>query len=254
VTFFIPGTKIPATVTGFGLVFTDVDSSTGGNRSLIRVYGEDGTQLSAASAPVADNGLSFVGISFNAGERIARVVIESGNVALSSTNNDGVNGVDVVAMDDLIYGEPRATEFHSGDADGDGFADARVFRPSAGTWFTLNSGSNTVSIDTFGLNGDIPVDGDFDGDSRADVAVFRPSEGGWYVRRSSDNSVITQAFGQNGDKPVAGDYDKDGKTDIAVWRPSNGNYFILRSSDNLSSFLSFPFGQNGDIPVQGGAQ
>ena len=64
VTFFIPGTKIPATVSGFGVMFVDVDSATGGNRSLIRVYGADGTQLSAASAPVNDNGLSFVGISF----------------------------------------------------------------------------------------------------------------------------------------------------------------------------------------------
>ena len=47
-------------------------------------------------------------------------MIESGNAALSATNNDGVNGVDVVAMDDFIYGEPRATEAHPGDFDGDG--------------------------------------------------------------------------------------------------------------------------------------
>jgi hypothetical protein len=43
--FFIPGTKIPATVSGFGLVFADVDSPTGGNRSVIRVYGADGLRL-----------------------------------------------------------------------------------------------------------------------------------------------------------------------------------------------------------------
>jgi FG-GAP-like repeat len=231
VNFVIPGTNIPATVSGFGVVFCDVDSATGGDRSLIRVYGIDGRQLSAASAPVLDNGLSFVGISFNAGERIARV-----------------------AMDDFIYGEPRASQFHSGDADGDGIADARVFRPTTGTWFTLNSGSNTVSFDNWGLNGDIPIDGDFDGDSRADLAIFRPSQGAWFVSRSSNGSVISLSFGTNGDKPVAADYDKDGITDIAVWRPSNGNYFVLRSSTNQSTFFSFPFGQNGDIPVQGGAQ
>ena len=40
--FFIPGTKIPATVKGFGLIFADVDSAGGGSRSLIRVYGADG--------------------------------------------------------------------------------------------------------------------------------------------------------------------------------------------------------------------
>ncbi len=254
VNFVIPGTNTPATVSGFGVIFADVDSATGGNRSLIRVYGTDGRQLSAASAGVLDNGLSFVGISFNAGERIARVVIESGNAALSSTNNDGVSGVDVVAMDDFIYGEPRASQFHSGDFDGDGISDSAIFRPSSGTWFRINSGSNTVSQENFGLPGDIPLDGDFDGDSRADVAIFRPSNGEWYFRRSSNSSVYGAQFGQNGDKPVVGDYDKDGKSDIALWRPSNGNFFVLRSSTDFTTFFGYPFGVNGDIPVQGGAQ
>ncbi len=247
VNFVIPGTNVPGTVNGFGVVFADVDSSTGGNRSLIRVYGVDGRQLSAASAPVLDNGLSFVGISFNAGERIARVVIESGNAALSSTNNDGVSGIDVVAMDDFIYGEPRASQFHSGDFDGDGFADASVFRPSAATFFVLNSGSNTVNIIPFGVNGDVPVSGDFDGDQRADVAIFRPSVGEWWINRSSTGATVAAQFGQNGDRPTPGDFDKDGKTDIAFWRPANGNYFILRSSN--SSFFSFAWGTTGDLPV-----
>lgn len=254
VTFFIPGTKIPATVNGFGVVFADVDSATGGNRSLIRCYGTDGSQLSAASAPVLDNGLSFVGISFNAGERIARCVIESGNAALSASNNDGVNGVDIVAMDDFIYGEPRAMQYHTGDFDGDGVTDSTVYRPSTGQWFTLNSGSNTVTQEQFGLNGDLPVDGDFDGDSKADLCIFRPSSGTWFFKRSRDGSTLGAQFGTNGDKPVAGDYDKDGKTDIAVWRPSNGSYFVLRSSSDFSTFFGYGFGTNGDIPVQGGAQ
>ncbi len=254
VNFVIPGTNIPATVSGFGVVLTDVDSATGGDRTLIRVYGKDGRQLSAASAPVLNNGLSFVGISFNAGERIARVVIESGNTPLGAANTDGTGGVDVVAMDDFIYGEPRAQDFHSGDFDGDGITDSTVFRPSTGTWFTLNSGSNTVSIENFGLNGDIPVDGDFDGDQRADLCIFRPSNGTWFFKRSSNGTTLGAFFGQTGDKPVAGDYDKDGKTDIAIWRPSNGNYFVLRSSDSFTTFFGYGFGATGDIPVQGGAQ
>jgi hypothetical protein len=248
ISFFVPGTKIPATVSGFGLVFADVDSATGGNRSLIRVYGADGTQLSAASAPVLDNGLSFVGISFNAGERIARVVIESGNAALSATNNDGVSGVDVVAMDDFIYGEPRSTVSHSSDFDGDGTSDFAIFRPSSGGWFILNSGSNTVNGVQFGQNGDIPVDGDFDGDSRSDISIYRPSTGSWFVLRSSDGQLLQTQFGSNGDKPVPGDYDRDGITDIAVWRPSTGQYFVLRSSNG--QFQATPFGSNGDIPIQ----
>lgn len=255
VNFVVPGTNIPATVKGFGVVFADVDSATGGNRSLIRLYGPDGRQLpGAASSPVQDGGLSFVGVSYNAGERVARVVIEFGNAALSASNNDGTGGVDVVAMDDFIYGEPRATSFHSGDFDGDGITDSTVFRPSSGVWFTLNSGSNTVTQEQWGLNGDIPVDGDFDGDSRADLAIYRPSSGIWFFKRSSNGTTLGAQFGQTGDKPVVGDYDKDGKSDIAIWRPSNGNYFILRSSTDFSTFFSYPFGQNGDIPVQGGAQ
>ncbi len=248
VNFFIPGTKIPATVKGFGVIFADVDSANGGDRSLIRVYGADGSLLSAASAPVADGGLSFVGISFNAGERIARVVIESGNIALSAANNDGVNGYDIVAMDDFIYGEPRATEHHSSDFDGDGTSDFAVFRPSIGTWFYINSGSNTFSGLQFGQNGDVPVDGDFDGDSRTDLAVFRPSNGTWFFLNSSNGAFSGTAFGQNGDKPVAADYDRDGKTDIAVWRPSNGTYFRLNSSNG--AFNASAFGQVGDIPIQ----
>lgn len=254
VTFVIPGTEIPATVNGFGVVFCDVDSATGGNRTLIRVYGVSGRQLSAASAPVLDNGLSFVGISFNAGERIARVVIESGNAPLSATNDDGINGVDVAAMDDFIYGEPRATQFHSGDFDGDGVTDSNIFRPASGQWFTLSSGSNTVSITQWGQNGDVPVDGDFDGDQVADLAIFRPADGSWWINRSSNGQTLVTVFGATGDKPVAGDYDKDGKTDIAIWRPSNGNFFIARSSANFSTFFGYGFGSNGDIPVQGAAQ
>lgn len=252
-TFFIPGTNIPATVSGFGLVFADVDSSSGGNRSLVRFYGPDGRMLTgAASAPALDGGLSFVGVSYNAGERIARVVIECGNAGLSASNNDGTNGVDVVAMDDFIYGEPRAMTQHSSDYDGDGTTDFSIYRPSTGTWFVLRSGTNTVDVNVFGANGDIPVDGDFDGDQRTDICVFRPSSGTWFRINSSNSSVTQFQFGINGDKPVPGDYNKDGKTDVAVWRPSNGLYFV-RSDDGLSAAVT-QFGATGDIPIAAGAQ
>lgn len=243
VNFFIPGTKIPATVNGFGIVFTDVDSAPSAS---IRFYAPDGSQIIAFAAPVANNGLSFVGVSFADGTRIARVVIESGKNSITDGNTEN-GAVDVVAMDDFIYGEPHATEHHESDFDGDGGTDLAVFRPSVGTWFILNSGSNTFSGIQFGANGDLPVNGDFDGDARNDVAVFRPSTGTWFVLRSSDNQFQGVPFGQASDKPVAGDYDKDGKTDIAVWRPSNGVFFRLNSSNG--AFQATAFGQSGDIPV-----
>jgi len=243
--FFIPGTNIPATVSGFGAVFCDVDSS----NTFIEYYDPTGNKISGSSLNVASNGLSFIGTYFNAGERVAKVIIRLGNSNLQSGNVDGTNSVDVVAMDDFIYGEPRALDFHPGDFDGDGFADASVFRPSAGTFFVLYSGSNTANFIQFGQNGDVPLNGDFDGDQRADVAIYRPGPGQWWILKSSNGSNLATTFGSAGDKPVPGDYDKDGKTDIAVWRPSNGTYFIARSSDNFTSFFTANWGQNGDLPV-----
>jgi hypothetical protein len=249
ITFFIPGTKIPATVSGFGAVFADVDSATGQNRTIIRYYAADGIQLSAASAPALNNGLSFVGVSFNAGERVARVVIETGSETLSSTATDGTNGVDAVAMDDFIYGEPRATESHPSDFDGDGTTDRSVFRPSTGEWFVFNSGTNTLSGGPFGTVGDLPVEGDFDGDHRSDFAVYRPSTGQWIFLRSSNGTAQFVNFGSTGDVPVPGDYDKDGITDPAVWRASSTGWFFLKSSTNYTTFDVLGFGLAGDKPI-----
>ena len=115
VSFFVPGSNTPATVSGFGIVLTDVDSSSSGNRTLIRCVAASGAVIGAASAPVFDGGLSFIGISFSAPEeRCARIIIIQGNSSLLAANSDG-GGVDVVAMDDFIYGEPRPV-FGSGSA------------------------------------------------------------------------------------------------------------------------------------------
>jgi hypothetical protein len=108
VLFFVPGTTTPANVAGFGVVFTDVDSAAGGDRSVVRCYGMDGRQVGAASSPAFNNGLSFVGMIANGGDRFARCNIEIGNRRLGGGAVDGVNGVDVVALDDFIYGEPRS--------------------------------------------------------------------------------------------------------------------------------------------------
>ncbi len=103
VRFFQPGTANPAVVSGFGVVFSDVDV---GSHAVVSAFARDGSQLVAVSAPAFDGGLSFVGISFDAGELIDHVVIRAGTHALSGSNTDQ-GSVDVIAMDDMIYGEPR---------------------------------------------------------------------------------------------------------------------------------------------------
>ena len=116
--FFIPGTNgaAPATVSGFGAVFTDVDQPDGsgpsqkhGNRrasTLVEYFDADGKLLFSSFVPASpgDGSLSFFGIMFD-DARIARVRITSGNVA---PGPDDDRKHDIVVMDDFIYGEPSA--------------------------------------------------------------------------------------------------------------------------------------------------
>jgi hypothetical protein len=61
-------------------------------------------QSAATTAP--HGGLSFFGALGNAGERIARVRITTGNTALGPNDQNGDNP-DVVVMDDFMYDEPE---------------------------------------------------------------------------------------------------------------------------------------------------
>lgn len=105
VTFVVPATATPATVTGFGAVFTDVDSA---SSTTLEFFDQAGASLGTFPVPALNAGLSFLGVSFNAGERVARVRITSGNVA-PGPNDDGTN--DIVVMDDFVYGEPQPVRF-----------------------------------------------------------------------------------------------------------------------------------------------
>jgi hypothetical protein len=104
----IPGSggATPASVSGFGAVFSDVDSPTS---TKLEFFGIDGALLNSFFAPVdtvAVGGLSFFGVVGNAGERIGRVRITTGSVALGPNDLPG-EGADVVVMDDFIYAEPK---------------------------------------------------------------------------------------------------------------------------------------------------
>lgn len=100
ITFFVPGTDIPATVRGFGAVYTDVDTT----HTAFEYFDKDGNSLGSFETPIADNGLSFLGVAFD--EAIVfRVEVRYGTGALGP--NDGEGGTDVAVMDNFIYGEPQ---------------------------------------------------------------------------------------------------------------------------------------------------
>jgi len=97
--FFVPGTNTPASVFGFGAVFTDVDLAT---TSTLEMFNVANVSLGTFFVPAFNNGLSFLGIVSS--DPIGRVRITTGNSPLGP--NDG-GAVDVVALDDFIYSEPQ---------------------------------------------------------------------------------------------------------------------------------------------------
>ena len=102
VNFFVSATDIPATVSGFGAIFTDVDLP---NTTKLDFLDSNGTSLLSLFAPTNPQGLSFIGATFST-ERIAQVKITSGNTAIGP-NDDPINGVDIVVLDDFLYSEPQ---------------------------------------------------------------------------------------------------------------------------------------------------
>ena len=111
--FSIPGTNgtVPATVRGFGAVFTDVDQPDGvgadANRASTRIqyFDREGKLIFTSFVPASpgDGSLSFFGIVFD-DARIASVVIKTGDVAPGPKDDQHH---DIVMMDDFIYGEPQ---------------------------------------------------------------------------------------------------------------------------------------------------
>ncbi len=106
--FQVAGATTPAVVTGFGVVLADVDLD---NTTSIELFDKDGKSLGRYHAPKRSdaNGLSFVGAKYDAAI-VARVRITCGNGALGAGVNDLTSGgsLDLVVVDNFIYGEPNA--------------------------------------------------------------------------------------------------------------------------------------------------
>jgi hypothetical protein len=112
VDFVVPGGTTPATTNGFGAIFADVDSP----GSRIDYIGVNDKVLLSVPVPVSgvpDDGFSFVGVTFNAGERVAKARVVTGNTAVTNTPATSPADItqggpgDVVVLDDFLYSEPR---------------------------------------------------------------------------------------------------------------------------------------------------
>jgi hypothetical protein len=105
--FVVPASATNASTNGFGAVFTDVD----GTGTQIEYFDPTGTSLGTFPVPATAGTatFSFLGVSFDAGERIERVRVTNGTAPLAAGTNDVTQGgtADVVVNDDFIFGEPQ---------------------------------------------------------------------------------------------------------------------------------------------------
>jgi hypothetical protein len=107
ISFFVPGTNTPALSRGFGAIFSDVDLA---NATSIQLFGVNHSLLGTFFVPnlTGTQTFSFLGISYPT-PIISSVRILAGNTTLGpGAVDENGNVVDVVAMDDFLYGEPVA--------------------------------------------------------------------------------------------------------------------------------------------------
>jgi hypothetical protein len=105
VDFEVPGQAIPASVKGFGVVFSDVDldNSTSleffnGTRSLGKFF---------VPARAAGSSFSFLGVRFNNNECITKVkVTHQGKLSDGQKDISAGGPADLVVLDDFLYSEP----------------------------------------------------------------------------------------------------------------------------------------------------
>jgi hypothetical protein len=99
--FFVPGSVEAATVTGFGVVFTDVNRADSTKIEFVNARGSVFFTRDVLPGGTQPGSFSFLGVAFDGGERAYMVRITSGNRAARAPAGD------VAMMDDFIYAEPQ---------------------------------------------------------------------------------------------------------------------------------------------------
>lgn len=152
--------------------------------------------------------------------------------------------------------------FIDGDFDGDGIADATVWRSTLGAYLVRRSSrpNDTVLTIPLGQNGDNPRHvGDYDGDGISDPAVYREGASAGLpsstlIRLSSTGQVRILTTGENGAFPSGGaDLNGDGKADVGIQSNAGGGVARFRFYDGTSGaqFSDVNFGTPTDVYVTG---
>ncbi len=223
-----------ATISGEFNRFTSAQTSA---LVQVTVAGTTTTVVNLGTVPSPQGEGNFAPMTFNVTPQQVQLLRMGSWMAVIGSANNPAGEVRGAILNDS----------HHADFDGDGSNDFAVFRPSTGTWYTLNSQGFTAQ--NFGGAADIPVSADYDGDGRTDKAFFRNVNGNgiWEITNSSDNSVVSRQFGFATDTPLRDDFDGDGRNDIAVYRPSTGVWYVQKS--NGTGFQIVQFGISEDIPM-----
>jgi hypothetical protein len=211
VSFVVPGTNIPATVAGFGAVFTDAEAAAA---TKFTVFLGDGTSGGEFAVPTsASGGLSFLGLTDSRRYSRIRITSGSGLLAAGASDNPG-GGADMVVMDDFIYGEPAPTldidaskTASKYDPLTDGLLIVRYLLDVTGTPLTLGAlGTTATQTDPAAIKTNLDAIRnalDIDGNS-----VVEPATDGLLILR--------YMFGLRGDALVAGAFDPGGSRNTAL--------------------------------------
>jgi len=262
VDFVVPGTLDPATVSGFGVVFTDVDVA---GSSKVEYFDSHGNLVFSrdALATAGDASFSFLGVKF-VGTPIAKVRITSGSAALGEDDVTQGGQEDIVVVDDFLYGEPKAFDGRqiAVASGGKGAPQVRIING--------DTGAEVISFLAYdaGFRGGVRVaTGDVNGDGVWDV-VTAPGKGTQQPIRIFSGVDWTQvgeftafdpAF-RGGLNVAVANINGDANADIVVALDKGAakggdrqvRVFSGLDEAELASFNAFPGGFRGGVTVAAG--